>query len=338
MPVPGPFPARRGEKQIPSSHPRLTRAIALTCLALAGLQAAHAQSTAVVTFDPPGTPQGPSIFVAVPGIQTIQTEPATFGGGVVLGLATFFPAIVFATSPNVYGTADFGNHLGTSLTIDINPAFGVVNEVSFALFNGETYVESYAVNAYNGTSLLTSQTLGNILPNYSSGYALADVTSTSLPITRVTIAPTTTTHATWDFLIDTVTFNQSILSQVPTTVYSPPAVINDPLPPPAPITPEPPQLPSIENQNPEVVYLTESQINSKQKRNRNGRDEEVVTVFNYGDDSNNVKGNSLDLNITDLTILPLTNTLVPEPSTGAMLLLGIASLGFQRRRGQRSAV
>lgn len=88
----------------------LAQTIAATCMALAGIALPSARAaTGLVTFDPPTSPQGPSIYVAVPGPQTIVTPEASFSGGVVLGLATFFPAIAFATTPNVYGTADFGH-------------------------------------------------------------------------------------------------------------------------------------------------------------------------------------------------------------------------------------
>src|SRR5215471_19048703 len=133
-----------------------------------GISQASAIPT-LVNFDPPGTPAGPSIYVAVPGPQNIVTTPAVFSGGVILGDATFFPAISFATAPNVYGSADFGNHLSKALTIAIDPAF-TTTEVSFALFNGETFNQSYIVNAFNGTSLVATQTLSNVAPNFNSGY------------------------------------------------------------------------------------------------------------------------------------------------------------------------
>ena len=321
---------------------RLISTAALACMTLAGT-AVHAQSTALVNFDPPGTTQGPSIFVAVPAIQNITTEPATFGGGVVLGLATFFPAIQFATGPNVYGTADFGNNLGKALTIDINPTFGNVNQVSFALFNGETYTESYLVSAFSGSNLVASQTLNNILPNFNSGYAIADVSVNPLvntPITRVTIAPTTTAHTTWDFLIDTVTFNQSITSVVPVPVYVP-QVPSVPAPPPVVYTPQPPELPSVENQNPEIIKLTQEQSDSRQKRKRKGKDGkdeeiEVVTVINFGDDSVNSKSKSLELDLTNKTVqiyaAPIIQSPVPEPTTWALMLAGVAGLGLMARR------
>ena len=77
--------------------------------------------------------------------------------------------ISFATSPNVYGTADFGNHLATTLTIAIDLAFPTT-EVSFALFNGETFNQSYLINAFNGSSVVATQTLTNVAPNFNSGY------------------------------------------------------------------------------------------------------------------------------------------------------------------------
>ena len=193
-------------------HP-LAHTIAATCLALAGIALPSAQAAVgLVDFDPPTTPQGPSIFVAVPGPQTIVTPEASFSGGVVLGLATFFPAIQFATAPNVYGTADFGHGLATSLTIDINPSF-VTTEVSFALFNGETFLQSYVVNAFNGSTQVASQAANNILPNFNSGFALVDMVNAG-GITSVTIHAVNPPGVR-DFLIDTVAFNQSISSVVP---------------------------------------------------------------------------------------------------------------------------
>jgi hypothetical protein len=202
---------------------KFASAIAAGLLAIAGTGTLRASVIpALVTFDPPGTPRGPSIYVAVPGPETIATTPATFTGGVALGFATFFPAISFATVPNVYGSADFGNGLSEIVTISIDPAF-TTTEVSFALFNGETFGQSYAVDAFNGTTLVASQMLNSIAPNFNSGYGLVDVSSLG-GITSVTIAPTGT-PTVWDFLIDTVAFNQNI-----TTIITPP-VIQPPTPP-----------------------------------------------------------------------------------------------------------
>jgi len=193
--------------------------IAAGLMAIAGTGISNATAIpALVNFDPPGTPLGPSIYVAVPGPQTIATTPATFSGGVVLGFATFFPAISFATAPNVYGSADFGNHLSDTLSIAVDPAFATT-EVSFALFNGETFNQSYTVDAFNGASLVASQTLTNVAPNFNSGFGVIDLNSPG-GITDVTIAPTGA-PTVWDFLIDTVAFNQSITSIVPPPVIQP---------------------------------------------------------------------------------------------------------------------
>jgi hypothetical protein len=160
---------------------------------------------------------GPSIYIAAaPSPQTIVTTPATFSGGVVLGFATFFPAISFATVPNVYGSADFGNGLSNTLTI--NPALPTT-EVSFALFNGETFNQSYTATAFNGASMVASQTLTNVAPNFNSGFGLIDLLNPG-GITKVTIAPTGA-PAAWDFVIDTVAFNQSLTAPAP--VIQPPA-------------------------------------------------------------------------------------------------------------------
>jgi hypothetical protein len=195
-------------------HTRI-KATLLTAISLLGAaDLASAQTTtALINFETsPALPQGPSIYVAVPAPQTIVTTPAVFSGGVVLGLATFFPAIAFASAPNVYGTADFGNGLARELTITTNPGFATT-EVSFALFNGETFAESYVVTAFNGANVVASQTLSKIAPNFNSGYGLVDVVAV-IGITSVTIAPATQ-GAVWDFLIDAVGFNQNIGTVIP---------------------------------------------------------------------------------------------------------------------------
>ena len=196
-----------------------------------GISSVHA-ATGFVNFDPTqGIAQGPSIYVAVPAAQTIVTAPATFSGGVVLGLATFFPAIAFASSPNVYGTADFGNGLSRSLTIDVNPSFGPTSEVSFALFNGETFNQSYVVNAFDGTNLVATQTLAGMAPNWQSGYGIVDIFAGN--ITRVTI-DAVGSPSVWDFLIDSVAFNQYIDGSInpPPVDPAPPSVFNGPAVPP----------------------------------------------------------------------------------------------------------
>jgi hypothetical protein len=236
---------------------KFASAIAAGLAAVAGTGVCHAATVALVNFDPPAFSQGPSIYVAVPAAQTLVTTPATFSGGVNLGFATFFPAISFATVPNVYGSANFGNQLSSALTITINPAFSTT-EVSFALFNGETFNQSYTVDAFNGASLVTSQTLANVAPNFNSGYGLIDLNSAG-GITSVTIAPTGA-PAAWDFLIDTVAFNQSITS-----------IVN---PPPPPVI-QPPVAP------------VQGHIHG------HGEGETELVEVNFGDDVNDIRGSVL---------------------------------------------
>jgi hypothetical protein len=284
----------------------LAHAISLACLLAAS--ATHA-ATGLVTFDPPGTPQGPSIYVAVPAMQTIVAPEATFSGGVVLGLATNFPAIQYATGPNVYGTADFGNGLSNLLRIDVTPGFAAT-EVSFALFNGETFLQTYQVNAFNGSSLVASQTIAYILPNYNSGFALADVASAA-GITSVTINAVNPPGA-FDFLIDTVAFNQSITTVVPNA--PPPPVYIPSVTPPVTIPPV-------------TVTYTEPDTIDAHGHKQKGKTVQVVNqVINFGDDVNNAKGHFETL-----------TSPVPETSTTAMLLAGLAAMGLGTVRRQRRA-
>lgn len=229
-------------------------AAGLVVVAAIGLSPARA-GTALIDFEnTPSLSPGPSIYIAVPGPQTITTTPATFSGGVVLGSATFFPAISFATPPNVYGTADFGNGLPEKLTVAIDPTFATT-EVSFALFNGEVFNQTYTVDAFNGTIVVANQTLTNIPPNFNSGYGLVDLVNPG-GITSVTIAPVGVPSA-WDFLIDTVAFNQSI-STLPT-------------PPPVPVIQ--PAVPPVQGH-----------------RHGHGHGEVELVEVNFGDDVNDIRG------------------------------------------------
>lgn len=269
---------------------RFTSAIAAGLVALAGTGIIHAATiTALVNFDPPSFSQGPSIYVAVPGPQTIATTPATFSGGAVLGFATFFPAISFATNPNVYGSADFGNHLSEQLTIAIDSAFATT-EVSFALFNGETFNQSYAVDAFNGASLVANQTLTNVAPNFNSGYGLIDLKSLG-GITSVTITPTGA-PAAWDFLIDTVAFNQNITS-----------IVN---PPPPPVIQ--PATPPVQGH-----------------RHGGGEGETELVEVSFGDDVNDIRGSVL-------VVTPSVPTPEPETYMLVLAgLLGFVARRYKRQ-------
>ena len=227
--------------------------LSLAILALTGKRGSTAEAAiATVNFETnPVLATAPSIYVAVPGPQTFTTPQATFSGGVALGFATFFPAISFATPPNVYGTADFGNGLAKQLTIDVNPTF-VTTEVSFALFNGEVFNQTYSVDAFKGTSIVpvAHQTLTSLAPNFNSGYGLVDLVAAG-GIDKVTITPTGA-PAVFDFLIDTIGFNQNIGAGVPIPVIQPPV---------APV-----------------------------RGRRHGRGEIELVEVNFGDDVNDIRG------------------------------------------------
>jgi hypothetical protein len=275
---------------------KLTHAIAAGVMAAGVVVSAPAGAvTSVVNFDPPGTAQGPSIYVAVPAMQTIDSTPATFSGGVVLGFATFFPAISFATAPNVYGTADFANGLPEQLTIDIKPGFATT-QVSFALFNGEVFNQSYTVRAFDGATQVATQSLLNVAPNFNSGYGIIDISAPN--ITKVTITPDGNPTA-YDFLIDTVAFNQSITQ-----------VVNAPPPPPAIL---PPPTPPVQGH----------------RHGRHGNETEALEI-NFGDDINDIRGKAIPLVVTP----PVVNQ-VPEPSTWAMMLVGLSAFGFGALRRKK---
>ena len=136
---PGSLPVHLKAANMTTNTARALSALSMAAT-MAGLLPAHAATVNFETNPVLGT--APSLYVAGPGPQTFVTPEATFSGGVALGFATFFPAILFATIPNVYGTADFGNGLARSLDIAINPAF-TTTEVSFVLFNLKTAVDRF---------------------------------------------------------------------------------------------------------------------------------------------------------------------------------------------------
>lgn len=176
-------------------------------LALSSVAALSHGTIAIVNFD--NLPKGPSTYAAAGPMQTIDVpNVATFTGGVVLGNATNFPAIIYATSPNTYATASPNVAQGDktllpTLSIAVNPSFNV-NEVFLPIFNGMTSTQSYVADAYSGTNLVASQTLLNLASNTALGHGTVDLLGNN--ITSVTISPVNKS-AGWDFLIDTVGFN-----------------------------------------------------------------------------------------------------------------------------------
>jgi hypothetical protein len=140
----------------------------------------------------------------MPSPQTITYPQATFSGGAILGYATYFPAQGFATAPNIYGTAWFGDNLLETMTITINPSFPT-SEVSFSLFNGVIPSQTYTVSAFNASDMpLISQQY--VIPgNGNTGFAIVDLLA--LGIAKVTITPDGV-PSEWDFVIDSITLTQ----------------------------------------------------------------------------------------------------------------------------------
>ena len=126
-------------------------------------------------------------------------------------------------------------------------------------------IQSCVVDAFNGSTQVASQAANNILPNFNSGFALVDRVNAG-GITRVTI------HAVnppgvWEFLIDTVAFNQNISSVVPNG-------------PPPPVT-----LPPVT-----VTYTGPDTIDVHGHKQKGKTKTVLNQVINYGDDLNDAKG------------------------------------------------
>lgn len=188
----------------------------------------------------------PSLFSLAGGPQTIAAAPATFTGGVILSDPSSFPifdsTFKSASNHNVYGTADFGTGLATTLSIAIDSSFNA-SKVSFTLFNGENFIEDYTINAFNGNSLLGTQKLNNLASNLNNGtgvdsYGLINLMFANINITRVdiiskagikfvssssSIPVSNSTTSQWDFLIDDVTFigNPTVAVDVTAAVPEP---------------------------------------------------------------------------------------------------------------------
>lgn len=183
--------------------------LVLSTLAGAVVSTSALAAPVLINFDPPSLPQGPTTFAAAGPAQTISLSPATFTGGVILGFPTNFPALPFASAPNLYGTAKFGDlldpSLQRSLVIDIDGSYACTL-VEGVLFNGYFDPSSFIVQAFDGLNPVASQTF-NLAGNSSSSSAVFSMTASN--ITRVVITDTDT-RADWDFFIDTIVLNERI--------------------------------------------------------------------------------------------------------------------------------
>jgi len=191
--------------------------LGLLLLAAIGAPNAHADTAVLINFETvPAEPAGPSVYSECTAATITVPDVASISGGCILGDANFFPALGFATPPNVYGTAGFGTTPSSTLTINISPSF-TADEVSFPLFNGSTQTESYNVEAFDGATPVATQILSDLAPNLDSGYGIVDLTAAN--ITSVTINPAALNAGCcggWDFLVDSIALNESVESAFPT--------------------------------------------------------------------------------------------------------------------------
>jgi hypothetical protein len=186
------------------------RSFTLAALVAAG--SAVGAGAEVIDFETtPMLPLAPSTFVEAGATQTIDVPGlATVSGGVVLGFPTNFPAVDFATEPNVYGTASPGLEGDPSLlattTIDLDPG-AQATLVEGLVLNGMTVEETFTVEAFGPSGLLDTLVLADVPPNFSAGFQTFSFTGD--PITRVTIEPGLAT-ADWDYFVDSIAINESI--------------------------------------------------------------------------------------------------------------------------------
>jgi hypothetical protein len=176
----------------------------------------------VVDFETtPAILLGSTSFGTAGAAQTIEIDGGlTFKGGVVIGLPTFLPMTPFATSPNYYATANHPSggvvgdpSLSATLSIDIAPSFGATT-IEGLLLNGLNRSGSYTIEAFSNGILVDSDSLNNLSPNLSSGFDVFRLDSNGLPITSVLFSPDLI-DGEWDYFIDTIIINESILTAVP---------------------------------------------------------------------------------------------------------------------------
>jgi hypothetical protein len=92
----------------------------------------------------------------------------------------------------------------------VDPTF-TATEISFPIFNGETFAQSYVATAFDGANQVDQQIFTDVANNISSGFALADLIAAN--ITSVTITPEGS-PSDFDFVIDTVAFNEPVTAAV----------------------------------------------------------------------------------------------------------------------------
>ena len=189
---------------------KLSPSLAAAALGLVAVTPALAQSESfVLNFEEFET--GPSAFAFAGDAQELEIPGRVrVSGGVLLGFANSFPAIDFATSPNTFSTTNipspsFGQGLLPTLTLDIDETFEVF-QLEGLLFNGVPLPRSFSATAFSGAEVIAELNFDNLPGNLSEGNAVFAFESDS-PITRVEVSALDTT---FNFVIDTIAFNQSI--------------------------------------------------------------------------------------------------------------------------------
>jgi hypothetical protein len=181
-------------------------------------------SAVIIDFENnPSLPTGPSLFALAGPEQIINVGGFEFSGGVVLGLPTFLPATPYATTPNLYATANHPSggavgdpSLSSTLSITIDPLLSVTT-VEGLLFNGLLDTDSFTINAFSGATLVDSISLLNMPSNLNSGFDIFKLDSGGSAIDLVTIdADLSGPYAgEWDYFIDTIAFNEPITNAIP---------------------------------------------------------------------------------------------------------------------------
>jgi len=174
-------------------------------LLLSTAQAAHCDTFTINFETLPPLPAQPNNFFGAGPMQTYsQADIFTIRGGVVLGNPTFLPAFTTnGTLPNLYGTADFADpSLSPAITLDLPTTAFRFTSISFLLFNGQPFPESYMVfGMVAGGVILDPLPIGTLASASASGFTAFTLNSV-IPITRLSITTPNANINGWDFFVD----------------------------------------------------------------------------------------------------------------------------------------
>lgn len=179
----------------------------------------RALATPIINFETlPSLPAQPNNFVAAGPMQTYSAAGLfSVTGGVALGNPTSLASFAaHGSSPNLYGTADFGDPTLLNTITFVFPASALVTGISGVLFNGQPIAEDYVLTFFSPTNV----PLGTIsAPGMAPSNSVNDFFNFSFsaggPIGALTI---TTPHVAtngWDFFVDSVALQQGPSAPVP---------------------------------------------------------------------------------------------------------------------------